>query len=96
MQYVDDFGGCKADSVRFTHPFHWILRFELFGDVFIFGKLTDNQIVHFVRLRLNVGKICRELTRGEQIKIKAIPHNSGVRIAKSDFSSECSNNQFAY
>ena len=28
--------------------------------------------------------------------IKAIPHNSGARIAQSDFSSECTNNQCAY
>ena len=27
---VDDFGGCEADCVHFTRPFHWVLRFELF------------------------------------------------------------------
>ena len=40
-----------------------------FGYVSLFRKLTDEQIVHFVCLRIYVGKICRDLTRGEQIKI---------------------------
>ena len=30
------------------------------------------------------------------MNVKAIPHNSGVRIAKQDFSSECTNNQYSY
>lgn len=66
---VDDLGSGDANCVYFTYPFHWILRFELFGYVFFFGKLTDKQIVHIVCLRINVSEICRELTRGEQIEI---------------------------
>ena len=40
------------------NPLHLVLRFHRLGHALLFGKLTDEQIEHLLRVTVDLGEIC--------------------------------------
>lgn len=58
---------CTAPDV--IHPLylqHLILRFELLGDAFLFGKLIDQLTEHFIGSLIGVGEVFLEDSGGQK------------------------------
>ena len=58
-----------TDIIHLSYPQHLILCFQLFGYAFLFGKLFNKSVKHFVCFFINIGKISGELTACQKIGV---------------------------
>ena len=70
---IDRFRRCAADTVHPLNPFHWIFRFELFGQPLTLRHFLYEPKEHFFRLLVEVIKVSVELSACEQIVIQQLP-----------------------
>jgi len=68
----DRFRRCAADAVHPLNPFHWLFRFEPFGQTLTLRHLFYEPKEHFFRLFVEVIKVSVELSACEQIVIQQL------------------------
>ncbi len=52
--------------VHSPKPLHLILCLEMFGRTFLFGKLTDEQVKHLLRIAVELSEILLQLTADKE------------------------------
>ena len=53
----DELFDAVADGVHTAGPFHLVAAFEVFGDAFDLGILTNEKVIGFLRIAVQVGEV---------------------------------------
>ena len=68
--FEDDFFCTVSNIVHPPHPRHLVGGFELFGDIFFFGKVFYQSRKELLGLFFDIGKVGIEFSGSEQIVIQ--------------------------
>ena len=68
---IYDFCCAVTDGIHFLNPLHLIFRLDLFGQSFLFGKLTDEQVEHLLSVAVDLSKIRLQFAADKELIVNA-------------------------